>query len=166
MKNRTNLFLFKDIITRLIRFDTLDKIVFDSVLIKDAISKKNIYVEKVLDGKYQTISISDFLKLYSQSWIRYKKYIEEIWDCDDFSLALKNHFADNYGINSIGIIEGYNTKDLNQRNHNSHWCNIFVDSNLDVYIIEPQRLLIRKLEQERYADMSRYYFVPTSVICI
>lgn len=61
-----------------------------------------------------------------------KEYEEEVWDCDDFARDLycraKNHFAEKRGLNAaFGLVWT-----------SEHAFNFFVDTNREVFFIEPQ----------------------------
>lgn len=65
-----------------------------------------------------------------QRWLRrYKRYIPEVYDCDDYAFCFKCFASYNYNINGIGVVLDYGM---------GHAYNITVLPFVNIQIIEPQ----------------------------
>jgi len=94
------------------------------------------------DEKYYCPPLSDIKYLVKRNQINRKKYTSEIFDCDDFALALKYFFVKHAYSNGkrrsphcAGIIWGYIQGE-------EHAVNIVVNDKEEVLFIEPQLDLI------------------------
>lgn len=55
------------------------------------------------DGLYSVIDWNVMKEIIRYSWVDKKKYISEIFDCDDYALAFKSHVSEIYNINSVAL---------------------------------------------------------------
>lgn len=109
-----------------------NKKTFDTVLLVDRIVKTKIVgvgQTMVMDGKYKCVDEKDWKEILEMFWAKKEKWTEE-WDCDKFAIELKS-FCNKLGINSCGIAIGF-------LNNTMHAFNIYVNSDLQVFIVEPQ----------------------------
>lgn len=59
------------------------------------------------DGKYRLITIAQAKGIIQSSFVSIGKYVPELWDCDKYSQALREHFSFYYLVNSCLEIWGY-----------------------------------------------------------
>jgi len=100
-----------------------------AILKKAGINKENIYIS---DGWYKFLPqnlLKNFLEynLYTD-----KKYIKEIYDCDNFSFSLMgmaSHILNGFAFGIIWVTRKDRTK---------HALNFFIDEDGELFYIEPQ----------------------------
>jgi len=95
----------------------------------------------IYDSKYKLTSLTEYARFISQDDTDKESYISEYLDCDDFSIRLYGQFSiKHWSSLPFGILIS-NTPMFTY----PHAVNIFVDDNLDVWIVEPQNDNISKL---------------------
>jgi len=80
-----------------------------------AINPNLVLHSSAKDGKYRIITIAQATEIILNSFIPLKKWLEEIFDCDDFAEELRLHFS-KYTINSCLEIWGYWGNVYHERN--------------------------------------------------
>lgn len=89
----------------------------------------SIYIDGPDDSKYH-IQFSEVVFEWLQGFEKLRKYVEDVFDCDDYSDWLKAWFAIEYKLNTVGRVKGDSPWGW-------HAYNIVVCVD-GVYIIEPQ----------------------------
>jgi len=133
-----------------------NKKTFDTVLLVDKIVKSKIVgvgQTMVMDGKYNCVDEKDWKEILEMFWTKKEKWTEE-WDCDKFAIEFKS-FCNRLGINSCGIVIG-------QYNGISHAFNIYVNSDLEVFIVEPQTC--QKVEAEKVVYINGATYQISNII--
>ena len=100
-----------------------------SFMLRKATGCRDIYIS---DRRLDLLRKEDVMTFLWIDKTNGKEYKEEVWDCDDFARDLycraKNHFAEKRGLNAaFGLV--WTSK---------HAFNFFVDTNREVFFIEPQ----------------------------
>ena len=127
-----------------------NKKTFDTVLLVNTIMETEaagIGQFMVMDGKYQCVNEEDWDIILKMFWGQKEKWTVE-WDCDKFAIELKS-FCNKLGINSCGIVIGYMGDIM-------HAFNIYVNSDLEVFIVEPQTCKKVEAGKEVYIDGNKY----------
>jgi len=86
--------------------------------------KENIFIA---DSRYKLTSADKMLSISKVIPFRFRKYEKEIYDCDDFTfsfLGVARFIVPNFAIGFLWT--------------HTHALNFFIDSKLDVWLIEPQ----------------------------
>lgn len=133
-----------------------NKKTFDTILLVDSIIKTEaakIGQFMVMDGKYKCVNENDWKEILSMFWAKKEKWTEE-WDCDKFAIEFKS-FCNRLGINSCGIVIGH-------MNNIMHAFNIYVNSDLEVFIVEPQTC--QKVEAEKVVYMNGATYQISNII--
>ncbi len=81
-----------------------------------------------VDEYYRTTDQKGLLNILSTDWVRFKKYVPDFWDCDDYAWALKANLSFFYSI-QIGWVADWGS---------AHSYNIIVFPSGVVALIEPQ----------------------------
>jgi len=111
-------------------------------------TKATIYL---VDRTYQLISKAEMERFLKQDLTDLQEYVAEFHDCDDFSWALLGSIS---AKEWSGIAFGFAFS-------NTHAFNIFVSDEKEVYIVEPQRDLIWKVNE--IPKQYKKYFVPIRI---
>ena len=82
-----------------------------------------------LDGKYRLTDKDNFLDIIAWDWIDSRKYVSEVFDCENFAIAFKSHVDEFFGLNQVGIVIDYKA---------GHSYNLVVFPDGKVMLIEPQ----------------------------
>lgn len=136
-----------------------NKKTFDTVLLWDVFFKGGIVSPgalRCLDGKYTTVNDKDFDEILDLFWAKNKRWIAEEFDCDKFAIEFKS-FCVKFGVTSCGLV-------LGKMGSGDHAFNCFVNSNLDVFIIEPQTCLKVKYEKDKEIKISGAIYKPIQII--
>ncbi len=88
-----------------------------------------------LDGKYCMVSDSSWNDIIDIFWARKMQWISDTWDCDKFGIAFKA-MCNELGINSCAMVIGDKTP--KKEGDPGHFFNLFLNDNLDIYVVEPQ----------------------------
>ena len=105
-----------------------------------------------LDDNYYAIAdIGAWNKIIALDWTSRKKYIADIWDCDNFSDSFRSHVSEIYNLNSAGAFHCVVTNNLQTINKVGHRAVLIVayDENkvLSVYAYESENEGIVKIEK-------------------
>lgn len=91
------------------------------------------------DNKYKTVSKEQLKAYLHTNQVSENKYVSEYYDCDDFSFALMGELSNpEWGALPFGIL-------WTKVPGGAHAVNCFIDSDHEVWIIEPQNDSIFKL---------------------
>ena len=82
-----------------------------------------------LDGKYWLTNQSNFLNIVAWDWVDSKKYLVEVFDCENFAIAFKAHVDWYFGLNQVGIVIDYEAE---------HGYNLVIFPDGKVMLFEPQ----------------------------
>lgn len=88
------------------------------------------------DVNYDLCSLDEAQRFLKEDVTNYKKYVVDIYDCDDFSRALWNYWQEWQETLAMGIAWT-----------SLHAFNFFIDDKKDVYVIEPQHDRIYKIKE-------------------
>ena len=105
--------------------------------IKHAILNATGKTPYLADRKYYLTDWETCLQLLKYDWVDKKKYLTDRYDCDNFSDSLAARMAEIYDLNNFGRLT-CNGKKLKTGETFGHRASIAVDSDLNVYAIEPQ----------------------------
>jgi hypothetical protein len=109
----------------------------------------NLYFIEV-DEYYRITDQKDLLEILSTDWLRFKQYVPDFWDCDDYSWALKANLNFFYSI-QIGWVADWSS---------AHSYNITIFPSGTVALIEPQLDTIFFVKER---DL-RYYALQSGII--
>lgn len=100
---------------------------------------KNLYFA---DQTYYYVDLSVMEDIIKYDWTDRRKYIKEINDCDNYSLAFKSHLWEIFGINTVAEARHIEMIDPETKKHLAwHRANVFVakkDGVLKAFLLEPQ----------------------------
>lgn len=98
----------------------------------------------ILDKTYKLIDKDWFINFVNNySTVDTRKYIAEAFDCDSFSFVLKGEVERLEQGLAVGLLTV-------KTDTCYHMLNFFIDSNLDVFLLEPQSDKIFKLSESTY----------------
>ena len=107
-----------------------------------------------LDGKFAITTLEDMRKIIEWDWTDVKRYISEVFDCEDFAMYFKSRVALAFGINSVAYVLDYSS---------AHSYNLLVikeNAELKVYVYEPQTDEIFEInERDRRFYALEFYVV-------
>ena len=112
-----NTFLFKLKEDKISYFETRE-------LLKEYAFVDNI---RISDNFFRLASKKDMIKLISFSPVRIRRYESDVYDCDDFSFVFMGLYRFLFPNFAVGIIWS-----------KTHAYNFFIDSNKEVWGVEPQ----------------------------
>ena len=98
------------------------------------------------DKTYGATSVTEAKKFSNETKIQAREWIEEKYDCDEFSFALMGYWNDGLEQFAFGIAWSA-----------THAFNIMVDNNKQVWVVEPQSNKFIKIEDIKN-DTSYYPF--------
>jgi hypothetical protein len=98
----------------------------------------------ISDEWFNLTSQEEASKFSEETHVQYASWVQENHDCDNFSFALLGYWSE--GLKSFAFGAAWSAR---------HAFNIMVDSNKEVWIIEPQTNKWTKLEEIRENEM--YY---------
>jgi len=102
----------------------------DSAWVQQCLDKMGLDIIRLpLDAKYKLTNRSNFLNVIAYDWIDSKKYVAEVFDCENFAIAFKSHCDEYFGLNQVGIVIDYES---------GHGYNLVVLSDGTVWVLEPQ----------------------------
>lgn len=107
----------------------------------------------LLDGRFHTCTVEDFNKIIRWDWSNVKKYVLDVFDCDDFGMYFKVRVALNFGVNAVAYVIDYGS---------GHAYNIIFPYDSDPLIYEPQADWLIKIHERD----KRYYALENYVILI
>ena len=90
-----------------------------------------------LDDFYALIPISQWKELIAVDWTDTKKWVTDVFDCDNFSNYFSANIACFYEINSAGRVYGKFYRGT-QTFVGYHYWNIIIDANKDIWFFEPE----------------------------
>ena len=98
------------------------------------------------DERFHTTDIETWKTIIENDWTNKRKYVAEIFDCDNFAGAFCAYCADIYGLNTAGrfTVELVNAK--TGKHIGYHRAVIIVDKELDCYLLESQTDKMVKIE--------------------
>lgn len=114
----------------------------DSIAIETAVITQIGAIPICLDERYRVPTICEWVDIIkSDKLSRKKKYIRDVFDCDNFAIVFSAHCSEGYNINSAGIAVGriYNAE--TGKFLGLHAYNILAankDSYVRLYLYEPQ----------------------------
>jgi len=97
----------------------------------------------LLDGKYRTTTVDGFREIVRWDSVNIRRYILDFWDCDNYAFRFKSNVESVFLINSVGFVVDLSVPEC------AHAYNIFVDSEGDVYVYEPQTDAIMTVDEAR-----------------
>jgi hypothetical protein len=108
-----------------------------------------------LDKNYYTTGYETFKKIIEWDWTDTRKYITDVFDCDDFATYFKARMAIEFNINAIAIVLDYSS---------AHAYNIVIlkdCSGVKWYIYEPQTDQLFEFEKRdtKYYAMRDYVII-------
>jgi len=117
--------------------------VINASQLKTMLSEFKYLIKVFLDKKYWLIDLETFEKLLNEWKQKRKQYIQDRYDCDDFSLTFKCFCINSYGYNAVGRVLDWISR---------HSYNIVALSNNEVYILEPQtgEIFEYRFREKRY----------------
>jgi len=108
----------------------------------------NVYIS---DENLNLTIVEEARKFSNETKVQYRKWVNEDHDCDNFSFAAMGYWSQGLKSFAYGIAWS-----------NSHAFNIFIDSNKQIWIVEPQTNKYTKLDDIK--NNSMYY--PLRVVLI
>ena len=108
-----------------------------------------------LDKNYYTVGYETFKKIIEWDWTDTRKYLVDVFDCDDFAVYFKARMAIEFNINAIAVVLDYSS---------AHAYNIVIlkdCSGVRWYIYEPQTDQLFKFEERdtKYYAMRDYVII-------
>jgi hypothetical protein len=82
-----------------------------------------------LDCKYKLTNQTNFLNVVAWDWVDSRKYLSEVFDCENFAIAFKSHVDWQFGLNQVGIVIDYAA---------GHGYNLAIFPDGKVMLFEPQ----------------------------
>jgi hypothetical protein len=104
-------------------------------LLNSEFPNAKIYIS---DRRTKLAPFSEYARFMKWSTVSQNKYIPEYYDCDDFSFALMGDFhrIPEWGCLAFGIL---------WLKKPAHAVNVFIDSNKQIWVVEPQNDNIFKM---------------------
>jgi len=120
---------------------SLDKIsILDTnLLLKYHFPKADIHLS---DANFSLTSKEEAEKYVLQSSVYKAKYVSESHDCDNYSFAMQGYWSEGLESFAFGIAWS-----------NLHAFNIMIDSNKDIWVIEPQTGKFMTLQESKINKM-------------
>ena len=134
------------------------------ILGKVGIPRNNIYFA---DGIYYYTTLAQIKDILKYDTVNDKKYVAEIYDCDDFSLTIRASFREYYGLNIVGEARQTELRNAQTDKHIGwHRCNIFLaedDGMLKPFLLEPQKDTIIEIKDINKLVIGNWRYVLNSV---
>jgi len=102
----------------------------------------------IVDAKYFLINKSDVSLYLAKNPINKRRYIDDVYDCDDFAFDLWRGVRHQYGNIAFGVIS------INENITSKHCLNFFIDENKEFYFVEPQNDKIYKENEMQYDSVN------------
>lgn len=114
-----------------------NKTTYDAVNMADTLFDKLISPGSlnIMDGKYNCVN-EEWWDWILETFYGKRLKWTEMFDCDKFAIELKS-FCNKLGVNSCGICLGWLTHPSGQKEYHAYNC--YVNNDLEVFIVEPQR---------------------------
>jgi hypothetical protein len=111
------------------QINLVEAVSFGTITLNDAWNLLQSITSQVYlsDDYFQLTSVAEASKFSRATKVRYRQWIAEDHDCDNFSFALMGYWSDELKSFAFGIAWSDN-----------HAFNIMIDSNKKIWIIEPQ----------------------------
>jgi len=112
--------------------------------IKTFLAGKGMPINKIwfADRTYYYINIEKMKELIEYDWTDEKKYLKDVYDCDDFALTFKSHIIERFHLNNVGLARSIEITDIKTGEPKGyHRANIFIaDENnvMKLWFLEPQ----------------------------
>ena len=116
----------------------------------DALPERKYWIP--LDGYFYTTTLEDIKKIIQWDWTNTKRYISEVFDCDDFAGYFKFRVSLNFGINAVAYILDYSS---------GHSYNIIFPIDSEPLILEPQTDQIFRISERntKYYGLTSYFII-------
>lgn len=105
---------------------------------------KNVPLNKIMwaDSKYQYVDLDTMKSIIKYDWTDEKKYVSEVFDCDDFAFTFKAHLHERFHLNNVGMARSIKITDADTgEDKGYHRANVFFaedNGELKLYFFEPQ----------------------------
>ena len=102
-----------------------------------------------LDAKYGIPSLADSIKIIEWDWVDAKKYTGDFFDCENYALWFMSRVHGLFRLNHVGVVLDYT---------GGHGYNLFVTSEGNVFLFEPQNDQYWLIEDHKYEGMYKLGF--------
>lgn len=129
----------------------------NSVVVRDLLSSVGIKDSYFTDGTYWYTDLQTVKDILLYDTTNDKKYVIEQYDCDDFSLTVRNSFREYYGINCMGEIREIQIWLVDTgKLFTYHRANIFLaedEGKLKVYLLEASNDRILEITKDNINNL-------------
>ncbi len=131
-------------------------------IIKSFTGISNIYSA---DEKHATTDIDAWKTIIDSDWTDKKKWVEDIFDCDNFAGSFSSYVADIYSLNSCGRVTVELKVPVTGEHVGYHRACIIVDSKLNCWLLESQTDKMVQIEMGKspIIDNWEYRFISVEI---
>ena len=143
-----------------IKVDTAE---FSSGMIRDFLKGKGFNTLYMADSTYHLTDWETWKRIIKWDWTNKRKYLKDIYDCDDFADEFSAMATSTYGLNSVALakmtrLDQPNTdKLIGYHRHNLILAND-KENGLEAYLYEPMTDGFKKMERNHSIIMSGWEY--------
>ena len=119
--------------------------------------KENVANVWLLDGEYYLLDLPSWRKILAHSSIDKLRYVNDIFDCDDFAWLFSALMNSLHGLNSVGFATGW----LNNNEYHAFNIIMLENNGIEFWLYEPQNGGFAKVEGKRVWVEGNVYDIET-----
>jgi len=104
----------------------------------------------LMDMKYRYVDLKTMDEIIGIDWTNHKKYVIDIYDCDNFAFSFKSRMAEIWGINGVAVALGVLTIDKGKYLHAWNYFIAEESGKPKLFLLEPQLDLVVEAEQKTF----------------
>ena len=139
------------------------KKVFTSEMVLRRVHTLTGIAPAMADRKFYATDMDTWNLIIEYDWTNKKKWIEDYFDCDNFSGSFTAHAADIYGLNTAGRFTCELTDPVTDKHIGYHRAAIIVDKELDCWLLETQTDGLVKIIKGVYPVIGKWKYKPTYI---
>lgn len=140
---------------------------FPRITLRGFLNDKNIKSISLSDEKYKFIDWETWKKIIEIDWVSEKKYITDVFDCDNFAFSFSARMSSLFRINTAGVVYGiiYNKDTGNKIGGHAYNAIIAYNKNgLELYFYEAQTDKWIKFEKGKDVIIGNWRYVSTWIL--
>lgn len=112
------------------------------------------------DEYHDTVSIDVWRMIIENDWSNKKKYISEIYDCDNYAGYFSNYAPFVYELNSVARLTVELKDPVSGKHIGYHRCGLIVDSSLNCWLLETQTDKMVLMEKGKPFVIDNWEYIP------
>jgi len=132
----------------------------NSIIMSNIVRNLGLNNPYFADRTYYYLDLSVMKDIIAKDWVNKRKYLSEVYDCDNFAESFKEHMSSIYLINGVALAKSIDVT-LSDGTHTPHRaCLFFAKENglMGLYLLEAQNDKIAKIVSNQEIELGNWKY--------